>query len=121
MHARARLFAPGDERAIVELSNRALSRYAGWVPRTVEYWRWAILARPGVDAADIVVLESEGTILAYGALHKSGEVLDFVVDASQPHASRGQLATRLVSVLEESARAHKLDMLSFSLPVSDRA
>jgi len=115
-----RVYQPGDEGPIVELSNRNLARYAGWVPRSIDYWRWNILARPGVHAIDILILESDGKIVGYSALHEGGEVLEFFVDSEQRRGKRRAFVRQLVSTLEAHARAHACDVLLFQLPVSDK-
>jgi hypothetical protein len=115
-----RPYQPGDERAIVELSNRCLAAYAGWVPRTVDYWRWSILQRPDVGPTDILLLDSGGQILGYTVLGRDGSVLDFCVDPEQPSRGRRTLIERLIAGLEERARARHCDTLTFSEPSSDR-
>jgi ribosomal protein S18 acetylase RimI-like enzyme len=115
-----RAYRPGDEVSIVELSNRSLAPYAGWVARTVDYWRWSMLARPGVDPTDILLLESGGKIVGYAALHRDGSVLDFFVDPDQPARKRRAFVRQLVSELEDHARARECDMLTFWEPASDR-
>jgi len=115
-----RAYRPGDEGAIVELSNRCLAPFAGWVPRTVDYWRWSTLQRPGIGPLDILLLESGGKILGYAALGRDGSVLDFCVDPEQPVRGRRSLIKQLIGALEERARALQYDGLTFSEPASDR-
>lgn len=116
-----RAYQPGDEASIVDLLNRSLAPYAGWVACTVDYWRWAVMARPGVDPADVLVLESEGKVLACAILGESDSALDFLVDPDQRPRRRESIAKQLVFEIEQRARARSFDMLTFSLPVSDRA
>ena len=59
MSGSIRAYRAGDEGPIVELSNRSLAPYAGWMQRTVEYWQWSILRRPGVSPADVLVVHEE--------------------------------------------------------------
>ena len=120
MTSLVRAYQPGDEAPIVELSNRSLAPYAGWVPRTVDYWRWSVLARPGVHATDILVLESDGRIVGYTVLRQDGSVLDFLVDPELRFRRRRAFVKQLVVALEGHARARRCDLLTFSLPVSDR-
>jgi hypothetical protein len=115
-----RAYRPGDDGPIVELSNRCLSPYAGWVPRTVDYWRWSTLTRPGVDPTDILVLETGGRLVGYTALARDGSVLDFCVDPNQPSRGRRNQIKQLIGALEEHARARRCDFLTFSEPASDR-
>jgi hypothetical protein len=115
-----RTFQPGDEGSIVELSNHSLAPYAGWARRTVDYWRWNILARPGVHATDILLLQSDDKLVGYAALHESGVVLEFFVDPEQRFRKRRAFVKQLVSTLEGRARAHACDRLIFSLPATDK-
>ena len=115
-----RAYHPGDDRAIVELSNRCLAPFAGWVPRTVDYWRWSTLQRPGVEWTDILVLDSGGKIIGYTALGRDGAVLDFCVDPDLPARGRRALINQLIAALEVRARARQCDALTFSEPASDR-
>ncbi len=113
-------YRPGDESPIVELSNRSLATYAGWVPRTVENWRWSILGRPGIRTADVFVLESDGKVGAYAVLSQDGGVLDFVVDPARRRGTRRAYIKEMVRALEDRARSRDCDALMFSLPASDR-
>jgi hypothetical protein len=115
-----RAYRPGDEDPIVELSNRCLAPYAGWVPRTVDYWRWSTLLRPGVDPTDILLLETGGKLVGYTALGCDGDVLDFCVDPDQPARGRRALIEQLIGALEDHARLRRCDFLTFSEPASDR-
>jgi hypothetical protein len=114
-----RAFRSGDEGRIVELSNETLAPYAGWMPRTAEYWRWSVLNHPGLNPSDILVLECEGQIVGYAALLRDGHVLEFSVLASQRRRKRRALIQQLVEAVETNARAYGCDLLSFSLPAVD--
>lgn len=115
-----RAYRTGDEGPIVELSNRSLALYAGWIQRTVEYWQWSILRRPGVSPADVLVLESDGRIVGYAALMQDGKVLDFSVAADQRRRKRRAFVKQLIRALEDNARTKGCDLLTFSLPASDK-
>jgi len=115
-----RAYRAGDEGPIVELSNRTLAPYAGWMPRTVEYWQWSILRRPGVTPADVLVLESDGRIVGYAAVLQDGKVLDFSVATDQRRRKRRGFVKQLVRAVEDSARARGCELLTFSLPASDQ-
>jgi len=117
---RVRTFRSADTLPLVELANRCLAPYAGWVPRTAEYWLWTTLARPGVDAADVLVLEDDAEIVGYTALWGEGRVLDFVVDPDQPPRKRRALARQLIDAAEQRAQERGFDMLQFTLPISDQ-
>jgi ribosomal protein S18 acetylase RimI-like enzyme len=119
--SRIRTYRPGDEDLIIELSNRSLAPYGGWVPRTRENWHWSILSRPGVRATDLLVLEDEGKFAAYAVLGPDGSVLDFAVDPDQRPKARRSYIKEMVEALEQCARSRDCDTLKFSLPASDRA
>ncbi len=120
MAALVRPYQPGDEGSIVQLSNRCLAPYAGWMPRTVDYWRWSTLARPGVRPTDILLLENDGKVVGYTAmLARDGSVLEFCVDPDQPSRGRRALIKQLIGALEEHARASECDSLTFCEPASD--
>ena len=119
MAIRVRTFRSADTFPLVELANRCLAPYAGWVPRTADYFLWSTLARPGVDAADVLVLEYEAEIVGYTALWEEGRVLDFMVDPAQRPRMRRALARQLIGAVEQRAQERGFDMLRFTLPVSD--
>ena len=114
-----RAYRTGDEGPIVELSNRSLAPYAGWTPRTVEYWQWSILRRPRLNPADVLVIESDGRIVGYAAVLEDGKVLDFAVAVDQSRRRRRAFVKQLIGALEDNARARGCDLLTFSLPVCD--
>jgi hypothetical protein len=116
-----RTYRPGDEDLIIELSNRSLAPYAGWVPRTRENWHWSILRRPGVRATDLLVLENEGKLGAYAVLGPDGSVLDFAVDPDRRPKIRRSYIKEMLQALEQCARSRDFDTLMFSLPASDHA
>jgi hypothetical protein len=115
-----RAYRQDDGPSVIELSNRSFAQYAGWTPRTLEYWRWSVLERPGVNERNVLVLESDGRIAGCAVLHESGHVLEFLVDPDGSPRRRRARAKQLIDKLEELARACQVDMLVFSAPLSDR-
>jgi hypothetical protein len=115
-----RNYRPGDDARLVAVWNDSHADYAGLATRTVEYWRWNILSRPGMNADDVLLLEADGKILGYAALWTHGTVLDFVVDPRQRPRVRRAMIGLLVSALEERACARGWDSIEFLLPASDR-
>jgi hypothetical protein len=115
-----RSFAPGDEAALVALANRAYDHYAGNVPRTVEHWRWSILARPGVTAADILLLsQAAGDLLGHAVLGPGGIVLEFCLAPELAGERRAEAARALKDGLEARALATGRESILFELPRSD--
>jgi len=66
---------------LVALAGRALGPYGGHVERSLEHWRWSILARPGIEPeADVLVLSTAADeIQGYGVLAADGTVLVYFV------------------------------------------
>lgn len=116
---RVRTFRSADTLPLVELTNRCYAPYAGWVPRTIEYWLWTTLARPGIDAADVLVLEDDAAIVGYTALWEEGVVLDFILDPDQRPRKRRALGRELIDAAEERACKRGFDFLRFTLPITD--
>ena len=117
-----RPFEPGDEAHLVALANLAYGPYGGHVERTVELWRWSILARPGVTAADILVLGCAGEGGAprgHAVLGPGGTVLELCLDPELTGEERGAAAAALVAALEERCRSRGLETISFELPRLD--
>jgi hypothetical protein len=74
-----RNFVDGDEKRIVELFNRVFGNFSGYVPRTVEYWRWCCLERPDVRRDGIFLLfdEESGNLEGYVVAGLSGNIWEF--------------------------------------------
>jgi hypothetical protein len=118
--ARIRSYLEGDEGALVALANRAYAHYAGSVPRTVEHWRWSILSRPGVAAADVLLLVAgEGGLLGYGVLGPGGIVLEFCLEPELTGDRRTAAARALTDALEARCLATGVESILFELPRSD--
>ncbi len=115
-----RAYRAGDEVALVNLANRAYSHYAGFVPRTVEHWRWSVLSRPGITAEDILLLVADGgQLLAYAVLAPGGVVLEFCLDPELTGDLRTEAARRLKNALETRCLACGQESIVFELPRSD--
>ena len=78
-----RTYGQGDEAPLVLLFNSEHAGLAGFVPRTVEYWRWCCLERPDVDKNGILILEKESRIVGYVVVGRSGNVWEFCYDSSR--------------------------------------
>lgn len=76
------MYMQGDEADLVRLFNKEHSELAGFVPRTVEYWRWSCLKRPDVEEKGIHILEKETKIVGYVVVGKSGNVWELCYDSS---------------------------------------
>lgn len=74
-----RTFKDGDEPGIVELFNNVYSKYGGFVPRTVEYWRWCCLERPDVQRDGVFLAFDGGRFCGYLVGGSSGSIWEFCV------------------------------------------
>jgi hypothetical protein len=81
-HYTVRCFRKGDENEIVRLFNEVYRDYAGFVPRTAEYWRWCCLKRPDVREEGIFLVcdEDDSEICGYAVAGLTGNVWEFCVD-----------------------------------------
>jgi putative sterol carrier protein len=113
-----RTFIDGDEAKLIRLFNEAHDKYAGFVPRTEDYWRWCCRDRPDVVSEGIIVMEEKksGKIVGYTVVGKSGNVWELCVD---PSADRKYV----VSVLFENAisylRKVNADQMVLNVPSDD--
>jgi hypothetical protein len=78
-----RTFKAGDEEGIVELFNRVYGRYGGFVPRTVEYWRWCCLERPDVKEEGVFLALRGDRLRGYLVAGSSGNIWEFCVDEGE--------------------------------------
>ncbi len=109
-----RAFRRGDEVAIVDLCIAAQRRYGGHIPRSVSFWTWSILKRPGISPADILLVEAEEGIVGYGAVKGDGMVLDWAIDPSLTPQEQGRAADLLARALEERAAARGAETFTVS-------
>jgi hypothetical protein len=77
-----RTYREGDETELVQLFNRVYEDFAGFVPRTPEYWRWCCLSRPDVETEGIVVINDGRKIIGYGVVGKSGNIWELCYDST---------------------------------------
>ena len=91
-----RIFKEGDEEGIVGLFNDVYDGYGGFVPRTVDYWRWCCLARPDVKKAGVFLAFDGERLCGYIVAGSSGNVWEFCVAKNEKEASR--------LLLEEAAK-----------------
>ena len=75
-----RTYKEGDETEIVQLFNCIHKNYAGFVPRTSDYWRWSCLKRPDVESEGILVVNDGEKIIGYAVVGKTGNIWEFCYD-----------------------------------------
>lgn len=87
-----RTYEEGDETELTLLFNEVYRDYAGFVPRTLEYWRWSCLDRPDVEKEGIIVGLHKGKAIAYAVVGKSGNIWELCLDP----AHQRQVGARLI-------------------------
>ena len=89
-----RKYRSGDETLLAELFNSEYAALAGFVPRTVEYWRWCCLGRPDVDKEGIMIMEYANRIVGYAVVGRSGNVWELCSDS---HYDAKMIVTKLLA------------------------
>jgi ribosomal protein S18 acetylase RimI-like enzyme len=113
-------YREGDAIALLTLWNNAHREYGGYVPRTVSYWNWCILSRPGVSFDDIFVTHEGGAILGYGVIDPKGYVLELAIEPTLSIRRRREIATMLCDALEKRARAKGIPAIYMYVPAGDQ-
>jgi putative sterol carrier protein len=113
-----RTYKEGDEAEFVSLFNQAYNRYAGFVPRTEDYWLWCCLDRPGVSPEGIIVVEEKhnGKIVGYAVAGKSGNIWEFCVDQNP---DRKRVISMLFEGVSEYLRRVNAERIVLNIPSDD--
>lgn len=114
-----RNYREGDEEPIVVLWGRAYASFAGYVPRTVEYWRWCILERPGVSNEDIFIIDEEDKFVAYCVLGPKGKVLELAIEPNLTVKEKKNAAKLLIHAAEKRAIDRGDESIKIELPCTD--
>ena len=113
----ARTYIKGDEIALVRLFNTEQVKLAGFVPRTVEYWRWCCLERPDVTEKGVLIVEKEYKIVGYIVVGKSGNIWELCYDSSN---NAKTIVSRLLIWAENYARGVGSNSLVLNGYVKDK-
>lgn len=111
-----RTFRFGDEIDLVKLFNKCYKDFVGFVPRTIEYWTWCCLNRPGIDKESIIIVSKNEEIIGYAVVGQS-EVLEFCHD---PQHNGETIATILLTQIQERIRKMGGDSVALNVPVNDK-
>ena len=113
-----RNFVEGDEERIVKLFNEAYGRLSGYVPRTVEYWRWCCLKRPDVRRDGIFLLfnKETGDLEGYAVVGLSGNIWELCTKPNREDAAL-ILLEKAINYLEEIG----VPAVNVNVPKGDRA
>lgn len=111
-----RTYRQGDEKDIILLFNKVYERFAGFVPRTLEYWRWCILSRPGISEEGIVVALDAGRVVGYSAVERSGNILEFCYD---PNHDGKTVVSMLLDWCVDYVKSQGSGSVSLNVPAQD--
>lgn len=100
---RFRTYHPEDGAKLVSFFNKTFENYAGFVPRTLEYWSWYYKSRPDVKEDGITILEYKDQIVAYAVVGKTGNIWEFCYDFEN------EKAEEIASLLMEKSVAYAID------------
>ncbi|MGQ9721895.1 MAG: GNAT family N-acetyltransferase [Candidatus Jordarchaeum sp.] len=115
-----RNYHPGDEHQIVDLFNSAFGANDVFTPRTVEFWIWRYLKKPGFDPRGVFLAEKDGRIISsvIETLRKAkfeDKILHLgAIDdvATPPELRRRGLASKLLEQSIKYAEQKNLDGLT---------
>jgi len=96
-----RTYKNGDEEEIVKLFNEVYNGYAGFVPRTAEFWLWCCKNRPGVREDRIILADNGEHVIGYAVVSDAGEVLEFCYN---PEKAGEEIVLRLMETIESQLR-----------------
>lgn len=127
MRSSIRNYQSADEGQLLTLWRRAHEAFGGYVPKNIEGWRWAVLARPGMQPEDILILENEHVIIGYGVLGQKrtpagpiGTVLELAIEPQLPARQRRKSTCVLMAALEARSRARGDEWIEAAVPASDK-
>lgn len=111
-----RTYRQGDEKELTALFNYVYQDYAGFVPRTIEYWTWSILLRPDLSREGIALVVNAGQVMGYAALEKSGNVLEFCYD---PSLDSKTIVSMLLDWCIDYGKSQGSGSVSLNVPAQD--
>lgn len=111
-----RTYRQGDEKELTALFNDVYQDYAGFVPRTIEYWMWSILLRPDLSREGIAIVVNEGQVVGYAAVEKSGNILEFCYD---PNHDSKTIVSMLLDWCIDYVKTQGGSSVSFNVPAQD--
>lgn len=115
-----RTFLEGDEEEILKLFESYHGRFVGFVLRTLEYWRWCCLDRPGVDADSVFVVVSgyDDGVVGYSVVGRSGNIWEMCVDRCDDSELIAEL---LLKRVVEWLTVEGASQINFQAPVDDES
>ena len=113
----ARTYKEGDETELVQLFNRVYEDFAGFVPRTPEYWRWCCLSRPDVEAEGIVIVNDGRKIIGYGVVGKTGNIWELCYD---PAYDGEEIVSTILEWAVKYVESAGGDSITLNAPANDQ-
>jgi hypothetical protein len=101
----------------VLLFNSEYANLAGFVPRTVEYWRWCCLKRPDIEEKGILIAEKGNKTVGYIVVGKSGNIWELCYDSSQ---NAKKIISRLLTWAVDYSRKVGSDSIVLNAYVKDK-
>jgi hypothetical protein len=112
-----RNFRQGDEIVLVDLFNRVYKDFAGFVPRTPEYWVWCCLSRPDVNEESVVIANNGEKTVGYAVVGKSGNVWELCYD---PDYNGKMIVSKLLNWILDHLESIESDSVVLNAPVKDK-
>jgi putative sterol carrier protein len=112
-----RTFIEGDENSIVQLFNSTFQEYAGFVPRTPEYWNWCCLQRPDVAKEGIFIATQNERIVGYAVAGKSGNIWEMSYDKT---CDGEIIVTKIIGRVMDYLESEKADSILINFPTDDK-
>jgi len=111
-----RTYRQGDEVDLIFLFNKVYGYCAGFVPRTLEYWRWCIQSRPAFSEEGIAVVTNADKAVGYAVVEKGGNILEFCYD---PNYEGKTIVSMLLRWCIDYVRGQGGNSISLDAPVQD--
>jgi ribosomal protein S18 acetylase RimI-like enzyme len=113
-----RPYRPKDDIEITSLFNKTFGNYAGFVPRTPQYWSWYYKSRYDVKEDGIIVLEQNGRIVAYAIVGQTGNIWEFSYD--RENGRKEEIASLLIDKAVAYAANSGANEIRLHAPQSDK-
>lgn len=114
----ARTYREGDDTTLISFFNETFKNYAGFVPRTLDYWSWYYRSRFDLEDDGIIILEQGGQIVAYSLVGSTGSLWEFCYDTKNERAE--EIANLLIQKSVEYAVNKGADEIKLHAPESDQ-
>lgn len=111
-----RTYRLGDEAELTSLFSKVYGYFIGFVPRTLEYWKWCIQLRPNLEKEGIAVVTKVNNIVGYAAIEKLGNILELCYDPSYEGKT---IVTMLLNWCVEYVNRHGGNSIILNAPVQD--